>query len=87
MPLRLTVCVLPAVPLLLSVTVRVPVSAPPVVGAKVTLIVQDEPAPTVAPQVLDTPKLGVAEMLATASGALPVLLSVTGCDALVEFTA
>ena len=39
-PLRLTVCVLPATPLLLSVMVSVPVSGPVAVGVKVTLIVQ-----------------------------------------------
>jgi hypothetical protein len=39
-PVRPTVCVLPFTPLLLSVSVKVPVRAPFVVGAKLTLMVQ-----------------------------------------------
>ena len=51
-PLRLAVCVLPVAPLLLSVTVKVPVSVPPVLGVNVMLIVHDPPATTLAPQSL-----------------------------------
>ena len=74
---------LPATPLLLSVMVRVPVSVPVAVGEKVTLIVQEPLAATLPPQVLVSPKLALVAMLAMVSVALPVLLRVTGCDALV----
>jgi len=82
-PLKVTVCVLPATPLLLSVIVSVPVSVPVAVGEKVTLIVQEPPTATLAPQLLVWPKLAVVAMPVMASAALPVLLSVTGCDVLV----
>jgi hypothetical protein len=82
-PDKLTVCVLPATPLLLSVTVSVPVRVPVAVGEKVTLIVQELLAATLPAQVLVTPKLALVAMLAIVSVALPVLLRVTGCDALV----
>jgi hypothetical protein len=82
-----TVCVLPATPLLLSVMVRAPVSMPAGAvseGEKVTLIVQEPPARTLPPQLSDSPKLALMPMLAMVSAAVPVvLLSVTGCDALV----
>ena len=74
---------LPATPLLLSVMVRVPVSAPVAVGEKVTLIVQEPLAATLPAQVLVWPKLALAAMLVMVSAAVPVLLRVTGCDALV----
>ena len=48
-PLSATLCVLPATPLLLSVMVSVPVSAPTAVGVKVTLIVQEPPDATLPP--------------------------------------
>jgi hypothetical protein len=51
-PPKLTVCVLPATPLLLSVMVSVPLSVPVVVGVKVTLIVQEPPAATLPAQLL-----------------------------------
>ena len=51
-PVRLTVCVLPATPLLLSVMVSVLVIGPLHVGEKVTLIVQEPLAATLAPQLL-----------------------------------
>jgi hypothetical protein len=47
-PLRATVCVLPATPLLLSVIVKVPVRVPNTVGVKLTLIQQVEPGLRVA---------------------------------------
>ena len=91
-PLRLTVCVLPAVPLLLSVTVSVPVAEPLAVGANVTAIVQDPDAATG----LDVEHV---PLLATAKGVLdvmaivvivrpmpPVLFTVTVCAALVVFS-
>ena len=82
-PVRATVCMLPATPLLLSVMVRVPVRVPVAVGEKVTLIVQELLAATLPPQLLVSPKLALAAMLVMVSAALPVLLRVTGCDALV----
>jgi hypothetical protein len=82
-PLKFTVCVLPATSLLLSVMVRVPVSVPMAVGAKVTLIVQEPLAATLPPQLLVSPKLALVAMLVMVSAALPLLLRVTGCDALV----
>jgi hypothetical protein len=82
-PVKLTVWVLPAAPLLLSVTVNVPVRAPAAVGVKVTLMVQESPTATLLPQLLVWEKSPVMETLATASAALPVLLRVTVCAALV----
>ena len=83
-PLSVTLCVLPATPLLLSVMVSVPVSVPVAVGVKVTLIVQEPLAAATLPsQVLVSPKLALALWLVMVSAALPVLLRVTGCDALV----
>jgi hypothetical protein len=77
-PLKVTVCVLPATPLLLSVMVSVPLSGPVAVGEKVTLIVQEPLAATLPPQVLVWPKLALVAMLVMVSTALPVLLRVTG---------
>jgi hypothetical protein len=75
-PVKLTVC---GLPLALSVMVSVPLSGEPVVvGAKVTLIVQEPPAPTLPPQLAVTLKLALVAMLAMVSAALPVLLRVTG---------
>ena len=67
----------------MSVTVRVPVSVPVAVGVKVTLIVQEPLTATLPAQLLLSPKLALATMLAMVIAPLPVLLSVTGCDALV----
>jgi hypothetical protein len=63
--------------------VRVPVSGPVAVGEKVTLIVQEALAATLPPQLLLWPKLPVVVMLVIVREALPVLLKVTGCDAVV----
>ena len=82
-PLKLTVCVLPATPLLLSVMVSVPVSGPVAVGEKLTLIVQEPLAATLPPQLLVWPKLALVAMLVMVSATLPVLFRVTGCDPLV----
>jgi hypothetical protein len=89
-PPRLTVCVLPVVPLLLSVMVSVPLAEPVAVGVKVTLIVQEPDAATG----LEVEQ--VVPLVATAKGVLaviaieamvrptpPVLLNVTVCAALV----
>jgi hypothetical protein len=92
-PVRLTVCVLPVTPLLLSVMVSVPLSSPVAVGEKVTLIVQEPPAATglVVEQVVPVEATAkalafvpVIAMLAIVSAAVPVaLLRVTACDPLV----
>jgi hypothetical protein len=82
-PLNVSVCVVPATSLLLSVTARLPVSAPDTVGAKLTLIVQEELAARLVPQLLVSVKLAVAPMLLIVSAVLPVLFKVTGCEALV----
>ena len=63
--------------------VSVPVNVPGAAGLKVTLIVQLAPALTLPPQLLVSPKLALVAMLVMVSAALPVLLRVTGCDALV----
>jgi hypothetical protein len=86
-PLKVTVCMLPVTPLLLSVMVSVPVSEPVAVGVNVTSIVQEPPTARLLPQApapLVTPKLALAAMLAIVSAAVPVVLfRVTVCDALV----
>lgn len=56
MPIRLTLCVLPATLLLLSVTISVAARVPGRVGVKFTLIVQFPPAATELPQLLLWPK-------------------------------
>src|SRR5947209_4085026 len=78
----------------LSVRVRLAVRVPPTVGAKVTLIVQVAPAAMVAG---DTGQVEVwakspalvplRAMVVMASAALPVLVTVTFCAALVVPTA
>jgi hypothetical protein len=80
-PLKLTVCVAPAVPPLLSVMVRVPVTVEPEVGSNVTAIVQLPPADMPVRQVLDgEAKIGdpaVTWMLEKVSEEPPVLVTVT----------
>jgi hypothetical protein len=66
-----------------SLTVSVPFRAPPAVGVKVTLIVQLEPAPRLAPQVFVCAKSPLAEMPAMFSVALPEFVSVICFPALV----
>src|SRR5437773_9334469 len=67
----------------LSVIFSVPVSGPAAVGVKVTLIVQLDPAATLVPQVLVSPKSPVTVMPEMASGSDPEFVRVTACDALV----
>lgn len=80
-PLRLTVCWVPAALLLLSVTTMDAVRLPEAVGENVTLIVQLLFAPTEPPQVLVSAKspgsAPVNVMLLMDSVAFPVLFSVT----------
>ena len=77
-PVKRTVCVLPATSLLLSVMVSIPVNVVAVAGEKVTLMVQEPLAATLDPQLLVWPKLVLVAMLVMVSAALPVLLRVTG---------
>ena len=82
-PVRATVWGLPVA---LSVTVMVPGWLPVAVGVNVTLIVQFPPAATELPHVLVSAYCVLAAMLVTLSAAVPVLVSVTVCAALVVFT-
>ena len=82
-PVSDTVCGLPVA---LSVKVMVPGWLPVAVGVNVTLIVQLAPAATELPQVLLSAYCALAVMLVTLSAAVPVLVSVTVCAALVVFT-
>jgi hypothetical protein len=61
---------------------RVPVRVPTAVGLKVTEMVQLAPALTEVPQVLVWEKSPLAVMLEMVSEALPVLVRVTVCAAL-----
>jgi hypothetical protein len=82
-PLSITVCwALDA----LSVIVTVPVWLPAVIGAKSTEIVQEAPAATLGVQVLVCPKPVDAVTELTTSEDVPVLVSVTTWEALVEPT-
>jgi hypothetical protein len=86
MPVRLTVWGLPVE---LSVIVTEAVRVPVAVGAKVTLMVQLPPAGTEVPQVLVTAKspglgpVGAITIPLMVSAALPWLVRVTGCTALI----
>ena len=61
----------------MSVTVTEPVREPLAVGVKVTLIVQDEPAARLVPQVLVWEKSPLTVMLEIVRVALPGLFRVT----------
>ena len=82
MPWRFTDWVEFARPLLSSVMSKVRGSAPPWAGAKTTLIVQELPAARLRPQLLVWVNMPLMAMLAMRRGALPVLPSVTGWEAL-----
>jgi hypothetical protein len=70
-----------------SLMVRVPVFDPKTVGMKVTLIVQMALGATGAVHVLVcTPKPALADIIPKVRGAVPVLVTVTTCGALVEPT-
>jgi hypothetical protein len=86
-PVRATVWVLFATPLLLSVTVRVPVRLPIADGVKVTVIVQLALAATELPQVLVSAKFPPIPTLLTLSATVPVFDRVTVCAELVVPTA
>jgi len=82
-PVRLTVC---GLLLASSFTVTVPLRVPVVVGLKLTLMVQLAPGARLFPQLLLSRKLVLAEIPLIFKVPLPVLVSVTGCGPLVEFT-
>src|SRR5919199_3867195 len=84
-PLSATMCGPPGA---LSLKVRLPLAVPVAVGVNVTLTLQDAAAATLAPQVLRLMANGPEMVtLASENGALPVLLSVADCGALVVVTA
>lgn len=91
-PVRATVCVRLCDPPMLSITVSVPLTKPAVVGLKVTAMMQELLAPTVAPHVLPSVPLGsaiyglVATIDEMVSVVAPVLVSVTNCAGLVVRT-
>ena len=73
-PVRLTVWVAGVA---LSVTVTVPDAAPVAMGLKVTAMLHEAPAATLAPQVLVWEKTPLVLMLLMLSSALPVFFSDT----------
>lgn len=95
-PLRITVCVLPATPLLLSVMVSVPAIGPVVSGIKPTGMTQLLPAARVKPPTMScwqkvavelgaaiAKSEGLTVMPVMVNAAVPVLLRVTFCKLLV----
>jgi len=82
-PARVTVCGLPVAS---SVTVIAPGWLPVAVGVKVTLMEQLAPAAREAGQVLVWAYGALATMLVMVRAAVPELVSVTVCAALVVFT-
>ena len=80
LPPKLTTCGLPVA---LSVMVKEPVLPPAAVGVKVTLMAQFAPAAKLVPQELVCAKSPAVTMLVIVKAAVPVLVNVTGCAALV----
>ena len=84
-PLREMLC---GEPLALSVMVTAALSAPVVVGVKWPWMVQLAPPATLVPQLFantnEEASVPVTAMLVMSKGAVPVLVSVTDCDALVD---
>ena len=83
MPDSATVSGLPGALLL---TDRVPVAAPAAVGANVTPTVQEAPAASEVPQLLDSPNGPVTPIDDIETALVPGLVTVTDCDELVEPT-
>jgi len=84
-PLKATVCMLPATPPRLSVMVKVPERVPSAEGVKVTLIVQIEEGARLFPQLLDWEKSlepALTAIRAIERASVPELLSVTAKGAL-----
>ena len=82
MPVSDTLCGLPEA---LSTTVTEPDRVPTAAGVNVTLIEQFPPAATELPQVFVWAYCALAAILVTLSAALPPLVSVTVCAALLVF--
>ncbi len=70
----------------MSVTATVPERVPVAVGLKVTEMVQLAPAATLEPQLFVCAKSPVMEMPVMLKAALPLLVRVTVCAALVVFS-
>ena len=83
LPFNVTVWVVSVPASLVPVMESAPLRVPVVVGVKVTLMVHEPPAARLLPHLLVWPKSPLVAMLVMASAATPVLLSVTGCEALV----
>ena len=79
-PFKLMVCGLPAA---LLTMVTAPVRVPPTVGVNVTVRSQNPPDPNPAPQLFVTAKSPLAPILPKLRFALPTLVKVTVCAALV----
>jgi hypothetical protein len=73
-PVRLTVW---TVGLALSVMVRAPVLVPVAVGRKLTAMLHEAPAATLAPQLLVSEKSALGLMLLMLSSAVPIFVSDT----------
>jgi hypothetical protein len=69
-----------------SLTVRVPLRENNALGLKVTATVQPAPAARLVPQALDCEKSPLTAMLVKLSGAVPLLVIVMFCAALVAPT-
>ena len=80
MPVKLTICGLPAA---LSVIVTAPISDPVAIGVNLTLIWQLDPAPSAYLHVVVREMGLLAVMTMDRSVAVPVLVIVTVCAALV----
>ena len=83
LPLSVACC---GLPLALSLTLRVPLRVPRAVGVKVRLMVQLALAARLAGQLLVCAKSPLLVMPLMVSAALPVLVRVSVCAALVVFT-
>jgi hypothetical protein len=81
-PVKPTVCWLPDTPPELSMMVSVPVRVPLALGEKTTLMVQLPPTLTLLAQMVGSKKSPLVEILAIERAADPVLLRVTGWEAL-----
>ena len=81
-PVKPTVCWLPDTPPELSAMVSVPVRVPLALGEKTTLMVQLPPTLTLLAQIVGSEKSPLVEILAIERAADPVLLRVTGWEAL-----
>src|SRR5450755_2913448 len=82
-PVNDTVC---GLEIALSVTLMLPVRVLSVVGLNLTVMLQLAPAATLVPQVLISSKSPLAAMLVMVNVAVPVLVRLITCPALIVFT-